>query len=529
MTSLHRLDPPAEQSIIAGYDLLAHAAGADEHGDLVVNLDVWNGSSQYTDARVPLASADARRRFSENVARHLPDLPADAVERAAVQLATQLREYLAARPARRPEEAAEPRRSMTMPAPWPAPLAEDAFYGLAGDWVRTIAPETEADPAALLVHFLACYGNVIGRGAYFAVEADRHHLNLFVAIVGRSAKARKGTAAGHARRTFARVDEGWERERVLSGLSSGEGFAYAVRDPVRRSEAVRDHGKPTGEYHEVEVDPGVDDKRLLVLENELAGALRVMAREGNNLSPQLRDAWDGRPLGTLTKHSPVRATGAHVSVVGHITREELQRHLDSTEVANGFANRFLFVCAQRAQLLPEGGQVAPAALNDLVGRLQKAIAFGRTAGELRRDPEARELWHEVYPRLSADTAGLLGVVTARAEAQAARLSCLYALLDGSATVRPEHLLAALAVWEYAEASAAHIFGDSLGDPVADTILSALRLGTPLDRTAISNLFGRHAASGCIDQALRLLVRYGLARPLPDPDTGGRPRELWGAT
>jgi hypothetical protein len=179
--------------------------------------------------------------------------------------------------------------------------------------------------------------------------------------------------------------------------------------------------------------------------------------------------------------------------------------------------------------LPEGGQVAPAALNELVRRLHAAVTFGRAVGELERDPEARELWHEVYPRLSADQPGLLGVVTARAEAQAARLSCLYALLDESATVRPEHLLAALAVWEYAEASAAHIFGDSTGDPVADTILHALRLGEPLDRTAISSLFGRHAPSGRLDHALSLLVRYGLARPLRDPDTGGRPRELWGAT
>ncbi|MFC1944493.1 hypothetical protein ACFLX5_03240 [Chloroflexota bacterium] len=30
---------------------------------------------------------------------------------------------------------------------WPNPLEEEAFYGLAGDVVRAIAPHTEADPA----------------------------------------------------------------------------------------------------------------------------------------------------------------------------------------------------------------------------------------------------------------------------------------------------------------------------------------------------------------------------------------------
>ena len=34
---------------------------------------------------------------------------------------------------------------------WPTPPGPDAYYGLAGDIVRTIEPETEADPAALLV------------------------------------------------------------------------------------------------------------------------------------------------------------------------------------------------------------------------------------------------------------------------------------------------------------------------------------------------------------------------------------------
>ncbi len=34
-------------------------------------------------------------------------------------------------------------------SPWPQPLAEEAFYGLTGDIVRTIEPHTEADPGRL--------------------------------------------------------------------------------------------------------------------------------------------------------------------------------------------------------------------------------------------------------------------------------------------------------------------------------------------------------------------------------------------
>ena len=39
-------------------------------------------------------------------------------------------------------------------------------------------------------------------------------------------------------------------------------------------------------------------------------------------------------------------------------------------------------------------------------------------------------------------------------------------LDEKAQIDIPHLLAALALWEHAEASARHVFGASLGDPVA---------------------------------------------------------------
>jgi hypothetical protein len=57
------------------------------------------------------------------------------------------------------------------------------------------------------------------------------------------------------------------------------------------------------------------------------------------------------------------------------------------------------------------------------------------------------------------------------------LSLLYALLDGAKVISTPHMLAALAAWDYCEASAQFIFGDSLGYPEADRILAALRTDT----------------------------------------------------
>ena len=130
--------------------------------------------------------------------------------------------------------------------------------------------------------------------------------------------------------------------------------------------------------------------------------------------------------------------------------------------------------------------------------LAAAVEFPRQVGEMRRDDGARDLWHRVYPDLSRDVPGLLGAVTARAEAQTMRLACLYVLQDRSPVVRREHLESALAVWRYCEDSARFIFGDALGDPVADEILRALRRADDgLTRTEINNLLGRNrAASSC---------------------------------
>src|SRR5262249_36013415 len=153
----------------------------------------------------------------------------------------------------------------------------------------------------------------------------------------------------------------------------------------------------------------------------------------------------------------LKATGAHISILGHITKQELLRDLDSTSAANGFGNRFLWICVRRSKCLPKGGRHPEEELAPLVDRLQAALEAARRIGLMERDADAEAIWEEVYPELSEGKPGLMGAMIARAEAQVMRLALLYALLDGSDIIRREHMLAALAVWEYYEASARFIF------------------------------------------------------------------------
>jgi hypothetical protein len=282
-------------------------------------------------------------------------------------------------------------------------------------------------------------------------------------------------------------------------------------------------------YIEVEKDPGITDKRLLVYEPEFANVLKQTERQGNNLSAVLRLAWDGMDLRSMTKNSPTRAMGAHVTLVGHITADELRRYLTATETANGFANRHLFLCADRSKLLPEGGYVDPEASAALRSELAEALAFAQAERQFRRDPEAKELWREVYGPLSEGKPGLAGALLARGEAHVMRLALIYALLDRSEEIRAPHLLAALALWDYCDRSVRYVFGDSLGDPVADEVLQLLRRSpSGMTRTEISAYFHRNVSAEKIGRGLGLLLQNRLVRR-QEEQTGGRPSERWFAT
>lgn len=418
----------------------------------------------------------------------------------------------------RPETAGRNGRAGDPRGPsWPE-LDDAALHGLAGEVVETVLPHTEADPAALLTSLLAACGNALGRGAHARVGADRHYLNLNVGLVGETSKGRKGMSWNFVKSLVHAADPVWAGDRILGGLSSGEGLIYAVRD--------RRVGED-GDGNPVTLDAGAEDKRLMVVEGEFAGPLKTMTREGNTLSVLIRQAWDGGKLATLTKNSPLKATDAHISIVGHITKTELLKQLSDTDANNGFANRFLWVLVRRSKVLPFAGEdwstvdAAP-----LVRRITAAVEAGREHRQVVWSAHARDLWVEVYEDLSEGKPGLFGAATSRAEAQVLRLAVLYATLDGRSAIELPHLEAALALWRFSEASALHVFGDATGDAVADKIAAALEEEHGgLTRTDLFHLFGRNRSRDSIDRALVLLEAVGRVRR-ERVETGGRPAERW---
>lgn len=424
--------------------------------------------------------------------------------------------------------ATPPRSRPRIAAPAPDRLAPEAFHGLIGEIVRAVMPTTEADEAGVLVSLLVTVGNMLGPGVWWSVSGTRHPAILFATLVGATGEGRKGTAGAAAGMVPRNADFEWAKSCIASGLSSGEGLMDHIRDPIYKMEPIRENKKsPITGYEQVLVDAGVDDKRLLVIESEFGSVLKAAERSGNTITAVLRQAWDGTNLRTLTRNSPLRVTGPHVSILGHITAEELHRLLSDTDAANGFGNRFMWICVSRSKLLPDGGDPDPTMIAQLGSHLYDVLNHRCLAGLVTRTPAANRMWRDVYASLSSGAAGLYGAITGRAEVQVLRMAMIYAALDGSEQIDTAHLLAALAVWDYADQSARHLFGTGTGNAMADDILAALRERGPLDRTAIRQLTGNAVPAGDIESALRLLQEANAAASTTE-QTGGRPREVWTA-
>jgi hypothetical protein len=416
--------------------------------------------------------------------------------------------------------------------PFPPPMTDDAFYGVAGDIVRIIQPASEASREAILAQLLVATGNLIGRGPH-RKQAGIHHLNEFTVLVGETATARKGTSWAAINNLLKSVNEEWLSNRMRDGFQSGESLIHAVRDaqygiiPVNKRKA--------GQAEKAEktlVDEGVSDKRLLIVEEEFARLLTVASRPGNTLSSTLRKAWDAKQwLHTEGKISPEKATGAHISMIGHVTIKELLDCLTEVENRNGFSNRVLWIATKRGQKLPLPPWIDwrkyPAVLAQLakVVELLGALAPKR---EIHWSDQAEKDWCKFYKSIKTSADGIVGSIVARSDAHVLRLTMLFAVLDASSLMKPEHLKAAIAFWQYCERSASWIFGEKTGNKAADKIYWALqREPKGLTRTQISlQVFNNHISKTNMDIAFSTLVDAGLAHFKFERVKGDKPTQRW---
>lgn len=368
-----------------------------------------------------------------------------------------------------------------------------ALHGLAGEVVRALDPYTEADPAAILAHFLIFFGNCVGPNPHMMLSGSRHSAKLFAVLVGDSATGRKGTAEAIMRALFEGVDSRWTAHSIRHGLASGEGLIRAFDD-------VSETGLPK-------------EPRLVVVEQEMVNVLKAMGRDGSTLSGTIRKAWDMDDLeiNRSTKKNTLRVNGVHVSIITHITQGELLRALDASQNSNGFANRFLWLKVRRSKSLADAPRVPTVEWNELARKVISAVSFGSETGEMPRTEEASELWREMYPALSSPRPGLAGLVTSRAHVQVLRMALVYALLDQKRSIGPEHLRAGKAFFDFTHECAASIFGNRFGDVVAQRMVSELQESETkeMTRTELYEAIGRNIGGVVIENSLTSLIEWGV--------------------
>jgi hypothetical protein len=396
----------------------------------------------------------------------------------------------------------EPADSETLQPP---ELGDDAYYGLAGEYLDLVRGHTEADPAAIGFTILAHVGVHLGRLCrYVAGDAIVQYPNLWAAIVGPTSAGGKGVADSTARVLLNAIDPYLRVRHAFTGFGSGEALIYAVRD-----------------------EEGVE-KRRLVHDQELGGVFRVCLREGSTLSEILRKAFDGDILESHTRtHGDVVATGVHIAALGSITADELVRLMDVASIRNGLGNRFLYLWAELVDILPFGGMIDAGEVRRIANTMaEQMVAADNVNYRIDPDSDAGQLWADWYrARRRGVGTGVLADLTARHVVHAARIAIIYAALDGARTIEPAHLRAALAWVDYSLATTELVFGSSLIGNVRrllEAIRSAGRQG--LDGTAQRDLFHRHLGGDDLAELRQKLTDRHLVHTIEVP-TAGRPRTV----
>jgi hypothetical protein len=443
------------------------------------------------------------RRAPESEADHPSDWDPDSAQRAGTKSVNSSNSYV------RDEDMDEWAPAVKT---WPV-LERAALPGIIGDFVDLATENSEADPAAVLATMLVRFGVEAGspdpkKRPHVYVGESRHEPRINAVVCGKSAKARKGTSAGPADRLFTALESNTDApamaSKSLGPLSTGEGIVYAVRDAIE----VWDDKEQASKV----VDPGVNDKRLYVQEEEFAAALSAGKRDGNTLSATVRALWDSGTRSPMTKTSRTQCTDAHVGILAHITLDELALTLSACDKLNGYANRFLWILAKRSKRVSRPKRMPDNLFNpiqkEIWERLHKAHAVGRMYFTMAAD----DLWDSEYDRLTEDRPGIAGAITARAEAQVVRLSMIYALIDGQSKIDAQHVTSALAMWRYAQASAEHIFTeDTVGSKLDPKVKEVIFGASGVSLTDIHHATGKNHKAADIRASIQRLTDAGLVR------------------
>jgi hypothetical protein len=367
-----------------------------------------------------------------------------------------------------------------------------------------LKPITDAPWSSLLLTSVVGLAGLMG-GAPTLRWRGRQRLILFGALVGDSNYARKGQAISEVMATLAQVSPLLDTIREPYIPSSGPSFIDTLAEANGQS--------------------------VLMVATEMGRVLANAARENETLSYDMRDAWDGIPIGGRTRgKGRVSASDYHLSIIGATTPEDLVAKLTETDLRNGWANRWLWFWAERrdggfdqtrqnvldaatAQFLRDGIDFAHA--------LGGGTALIRAPFTMTLTPAASAMLDRISAELDVPAHGTIGVLRQRMPPIAVRVAMVAALLDQTREVDVEHLDFGFAMTDYAVQSIRAVFGTRIDDEVAMSVLDLLQQSPDgwLNTSTLAQMLKKDGSR--TKTALRRLLDANLIER-EDRKTTGRP-------
>jgi hypothetical protein len=395
---------------------------------------------------------------------------------------------------------------------------EDAFYGPLGELAKRHRDQIPLNLLPFHAMLMTAYGSLVGRRAMMQYCRDKHFGILFTAIVGDTGCG-KGTSWNIIRDVAEKIDPSCG-SRITTDVASAPGLIGLVRDASSRTEGKR-----------VIEDPGVDDKRMLVVFEEMENLATSIARKGSTLDKVMNAAWDGKSLENNARNRE-KATDPHLSFICQITGEAFQSVVGTMRrgqgCVNGFFNRFITVAATKKRSLPRGGIMPD--VTDLTDQLQNSLAsLGQAVGSeptvVTWHESTHDAWDELCEALDRDQGGL----RARDKPKIMRVAMLNAISVGKRSVMLPHLVAAKAFVLQCNDSAASAYPQHRSAATTHLTTRVLAVATVTPKTLNDFHAGLHRkgyAASELHATLGELVAEGQLAQTTVPSKKGDPLPAW---
>ena len=389
--------------------------------------------------------------------------------------------------------------SVQGPEDLPSPQVPDKVWvGLFANYRDLVANTTEAPDAYHFVSFAVAFGAALARRVY-VYHARKLYPNFYTCLVGRTGVSRKDTAWSRGRdiveRLYTEVDPTNPVFQIIPGIGSAEALVDAL---------------------------GGERKIVILSESEFLSLLSKAKQETvSNLIPKLTALFDCPPDESIkTRQKTVIAKEPFLSVISGTTMAWLQLALSEKDIYGGFANRFMFVYGEPKAPLAFPPKMDKEKLDALVSHVNDvrewADSFRKlnSEGEIRVPPDTQrlfaEFYNDYYRRCAQDSLGATLIV--RVQGFIWKLALLYAAMEFSDEVLPEHLEVALAAGEFLERSILYIFNEFNIDKTRAKeaeILSYLKRSTdgPVSQRDLYRAL--HLSATDIDRIIQSMVRFGV--------------------